>query len=118
MAVDSKTQIYYIDLGGGLANIGAFKYAWRAKTGSYDDIGKDMGVNTAKDTEKGLIFGANSPKPARVRINYVYSGGTTRSVIRFCEPDKLNALTTGGAINGKKIKVNGVAYNVSSCDIA
>lgn len=113
MAAESKTQIYYIDLGGGLANVGAFKYAWRARKGSYDNVESAMGVKKASDTEKGLIFGANSPKPAKVRINLVGRG----SVTRFCEPDKLNSLTTGGALNGKKLKVRGVEYNINSCEI-
>lgn len=110
---DAKTQIYYIDLGGGLANVGSFKYAWRAKKGAYDDIGSAMGVKAAKDTEKGLIFGANSPKPAKVRINLVNHG----SIVRYCEPDKINSLTTGGAINGKKVKVAGKQFDINSCEL-
>lgn len=116
-AADAKTTIFYVNLGGGLANVGSFRYAWRAKKDAYDNIGAGLGVVKAKDTDKNLIFGANHPKPAKVRINFDTAKGT-RSTLRWCEPDKLNNVVVGGAINSKKIKVNGNEYNINSVEIA
>jgi hypothetical protein len=113
MATQAKTQIYYINMGGTVGNLGAFRYAWRARKDAYDNIGAGLGVVKAKDTDKGLIFGANSPKPARVRLSL--ADGT--SVIRFCEPDKLSGVLTGGTINGKLVKVNGKGRNVNKVDL-
>lgn len=112
MATESKTAIFYINLGGTVANAGAFRYAWRAKTGSYDNIDKALGVVKAKDTDKGLIFGANRPNPTRVRINCAGS----KVAYRWCEPDKVSSVTTGGTLNGKKIKINGTQYNIDSVE--
>jgi len=117
MAKESKTQIYYINLGGGIADLGAMRYAWRGAKSTYENIAPELGVNVAKDTDDGLIYGANNPRPAEVRIGYTDSTGSARSVVRFCEPDKLGSVTTGGSLNGKKIKVGGKEYNITGVAI-
>src|SRR6476469_5463028 len=109
---EPKTVIFYINLGGGLANIGALRYAWRGKKNSYKNIGPDLGVETGKDTDNALLFGLNDPKPAKVRIHYTKADGETGSVIRFCEPDKINKVTTGGALKDKKININGSEFKI------
>ncbi|MCL6750067.1 hypothetical protein KBT16_03375 [Nostoc sp. CCCryo 231-06] len=116
-AKEAKTQVYYINLGGTVGNVGAMRYAWRGKKNSYKDIGAAMGVVSAKDTDSGLMFGANSPRPALVRIGYTDASGNSKSVVRFCEPDKIGNVTTGGKINGKKITVAGKEYNINSCTL-
>lgn len=117
MAKEAKTQVYYINIGGGLANIGAVRWAWRGKKNLYKNIDKDLGVVLAKDNDKGLVYGTNNPRPALVRINYTDDTGAARSTIRFCEPDKLNAVTLGGALNGKKVWVAGKEYNINRVTI-
>lgn len=57
-----------------------------------------MGVLVAKDTDDNLTFGANQPKPAKVRINL--QGG--KSVTRFADPSKLEDLLVKGTLNKKK----------------
>jgi hypothetical protein len=116
-AKEAKTQIYYINLGGTVGNVGAMRYAWRGKKNAYKNIGDAMGVVTAKDTDSGLMFGANSPRPALVRIGYTAADGSSKSVTRFCEPDKIGDVTTGGKINGKKITVGGTEFNINSCTL-
>jgi hypothetical protein len=121
------TQVFYIDLGGTLANIGAIRYGWRGHENSYDNIGSAMGVNKVTDTTQGIVFGANRPKPIPVRINFrtgnasglFGSSNATRSVTRWAEPDKIGDLTLGGAINGKKIKIgpNSTEYDINSVSI-
>lgn len=117
MATDAKTQVYYINIGGGLANIGSVRFAWRGKKNLYKNIADGLGVVLAKDTDKGLMFGSNHPKPAQVRISYVDSSGNARSTIRYCEPDKLNSVTLGGSLNGKKVWVAGNEYNINQVTI-
>ncbi|MBD2503415.1 hypothetical protein [Anabaena azotica] len=113
MATEAKTQVYYINIGGGLANVGAVRWAWRGRKNLYKNIASGLGVVLAKDTDKGLVYGTNSPRPAEVRINYTDSTGKAASTIRFCEPDKLNSVTHGGALNGKKVWVAGKEYNIN-----
>lgn len=113
MAKDSKTQVYYVNLGGGLANAGAIRWAWRGKKDLYKNIAGELGVVLAKDTDQGLMYGTNKPRPAVVRISYVDANGSSRSTLRFCEPDKISNVTTGGKLNGKKVWVAGKEYNIN-----
>lgn len=118
MATESKTQVYYINLGGTVGNVGAMRFAWRGKKDAYPKAIADvLGVVIAKDTDSGLMFGANSPRPALVRIGYTDGNGNSKSTIRFCEPDKIGDVTTGGKLNGKKVKIAGKEYNINSCTL-
>ncbi|MBN3907593.1 MAG: hypothetical protein HWQ35_13845 [Nostoc sp. NMS1] len=117
MATDAKTQVYYINLGGSVGDIGAMKFAWRGKKDAYKNIAEGLGVKLAKDTDSGLMFGANSPRPAEVRIGYTDANGNSKSAVRFCEPDKIGDVTTGGKINGKKIKIGASEYNINGVSI-
>jgi hypothetical protein len=117
MAKESKSQVYYVNLGGSVGNAGAIRYAWRGKRDAYKNIAKDLGVVLAKDTDKGLMFGCNSPAPAMVRIGYTSADGSNKSAVRFCEPDKINSVTTGGALNGKKIKIGANEFNINNVTI-
>ncbi|WP_413176516.1 hypothetical protein [Anabaena azotica] len=118
MAESKRSEIYYINLGGTVGNAGALRYAWRTPKGSYDGIASALGAVKAKDTDKGLIFGANAPKPVEVSITYQIDSNRTGNTIRFCEPDKVNGVTTGGALNGKQITVRGKKYQINNVRIA
>lgn len=111
-ASEPKTQIFYINLGGGVGDIGATRYAWRGKKGSYDNIAEELGVKIAKDTDTGLCFGINYPAPAKVRISYIGSDGASRSAVRFCEPDKISDVTTGGKLGSKEIKIGTKSFKI------
>jgi hypothetical protein len=113
MATEAKTQVYYINVGGGLANVGSVRWAWRGKKNLYKNIAADLGVVLAKDTDSGLMFGVNNPRPSVVRISYTDAQGNSRTTLRFCETDKLNAVTHGGKLNGKKVWVAGKEYNIN-----
>ncbi|MEH2337096.1 hypothetical protein [Nostoc sp.] len=117
MATESKTQVYYINLGGTVANIGAMRFAWRGKKNLYKNIAAGLGVVLAKDTDKALMFGANNPRPAEVRIGYTDASGNSKSTVRFCEPDSIASVTTGGTLNKKKVWVAGKEYNINSVNI-
>ncbi|MBN4004747.1 hypothetical protein [Nostoc sp. LPT] len=118
MAKEAKSQVYYINLGGTVGNAGAMRFAWRGNKDAYPKaVADELGVVIAKDTDAGLMFGANSPRPAKVRIGYTDANGNSKSTIRFCEPDKIGAVTTGGKLNGKKIKIAGKEYNINGVAI-
>lgn len=107
---------HFINLGGTVANIAAIRWGFRAPKDAYKNIGAGLGVTTVSDNNRsGIVYGANSPKPVRVRISYkegAAAGGgnagtandVTRSVRRFCEPDKIGEVTFG-SLNGQKIFV-------------
>lgn len=106
---------FYINLGGGLADIGAVRFGFRAPVNAYDNIAGYMGVVPITDVQvSGVLFGANSPRPGKVRISYRTGGlaSTRRGAIRYCEPDKLGDVTVGGAINGQQVVVNGAKYEI------
>jgi hypothetical protein len=105
-------QIHYITINGNGSN---FKYAWRAPKGSYGTLAKELGVTLAKATEKGLVFGANSPKPPEISITYYKKGnsGDTASTTRFCDHEKLQNVLTG-SLKGKKLSVRGKSYTIVS----
>lgn len=95
---------YFIKLGSGLGGaVAPIKYAFYAPKDAYKGLAKDLGVEKAKQTERGLVFGANQPKPARVRINFEGGGSTTR----FCDPSKVEGVTVGGKLNKKKVEIAG-----------
>lgn len=127
-------QRHFINLGGGLANLGAIRWGFRAPKSSYNNIAPDLGVTFVADNNNtGIVYGCNAPKPARVRITYKAAnlggggaGGTgndvARSVRRFCEYDKLNSVCFG-ALNGKKIFIvdlddgGGTEYDIDSATL-
>lgn len=86
---------------------GAFKIAWRAPIDSYPkDVAKELGViaEDAKKPTPGLVFGANSPRPARVRINVKKSQGKSSSYILFANPGNIPRLINGNVLKGKSFK--------------
>lgn len=98
------STVYYIELGAGLGGAMApIKYAFYAPKDSYKGLAREMGVKEAKENERGLVFGANQPKPSRVRINFEGGGSTTR----FCDPGKVEAVVVGGRLNKKKVDIAG-----------
>lgn len=109
-------QRAYINLGGTVANIAAIRWGFRHPAGAYTGIAAGLGVNLVTDADSsGIVYGANAPKPVRVRITYKVAaaggggaGGTandvSRSVRRLCEPDKLNSVLFGG-LNAAKVNV-------------
>lgn len=101
--------VLFIKLGSGLGGaISPMKYAWRTKNKAPSKgILSALGWFEAKESETGLVFGANNPKPARVRINFEGGGSTTA----FCDPSKVEGVTIGGKLNKKKWNVEGRFLN-------
>ena len=107
----AKSTILYVKLGKSI------KYGWRVTgdTLSGKTIRDALGIIKAKENEQDIVMGANSPKPARVRINFE-GGGSTLS---FCDPAKLENVTIKGALNKKTYDIEGKFKNkkVSSVTI-
>lgn len=87
--------VHYInlDVGGG----DTMKYAWYADDAKYANILAGVGVSVAAANESGLIFGANKPKPVRVRLNF--DDGSSQVI--FCNPTNLGDVL-GGSLNGNQ----------------
>ncbi len=86
---------------------GAFKLAWRAPIETYPkEIAAQLGVTAVDEAkpEPGLVFGANSPRPARVRINVQKSQGQSSSYTLFANPQKIPALINGNVLKGKTFR--------------
>jgi len=124
---------FYVNIGGAVGDLGEAKFGFRAPLDSYDNIRGELGVvklgNIVSDrtgnnaSARGILFGANYPKPPKVRINFRISrvgrgasNDHTRSAMRYCDPDKLGSVLNG-ALNSKKIKVNGTARAIDSVSI-
>jgi hypothetical protein len=113
-----------------LLNVG-----FRAPKHAYDNIGSAMGVVTADDSTQGVVYGANSPKPAKVRISYkkglisAITGDTgnaltellgsqlSGSATRWCEPDKIGDVTVGKALNKQTVRVGLFEYEIDEVTI-
>lgn len=86
--------------------IGDVKYAWRAENDKYKDIAAACGIKKADDKTNNLVFGANIPKPVRVRLNFKPGiagnlGTDPSSQIIFCDSTKLDSVL-GKGLAGKK----------------
>ncbi|MEM9220605.1 MAG: hypothetical protein AAGD25_40580 [Cyanobacteria bacterium P01_F01_bin.150] len=90
-------QVYYIEYDGG------GKYAWEAEEDKYKEIASACGIKKAGNSTKSLFFGANKPKPPRVRLNFEEGRGDCGgSQLIFCDPDKLVSITQQNKLKGKK----------------
>lgn len=79
--------------------IGTNKLGFYVPKDAYKGIEAELGVK--KETNnKGMIFGANKPKPEVVRIT-LENG---KSYTRFCHPNKKVGLVYEGKLNGKQFK--------------
>jgi hypothetical protein len=114
---EPKSDLMICPLGGGIGNIFAINFAFRCRKDAYKNIADDLGIAKAQDTDNGLVFGMNNPRPVTVRINYVDGAGVPKSTNRFCQPDSVSNVTTGGSLNNKKVVVNGQEYSITSVTI-
>lgn len=99
--------VYYIDIKDSSAKGKGegIKFAWRAPSDTYpDDVAKELGVNKAKDEDGGLIFGMNSPRPVKLRINYSSKQGSSSSALLFCDPSQLSHVLVGNSLRGKAFR--------------
>ena len=95
MARDAKYQIWKITING-------VKYAWRGPKDLYDGVEAACGVKKAGDNEKNLVFGANMPKPPRLRFNLANG----KSKLLRVDPSKVESLMRGDANNRKVGRTN------------
>lgn len=107
----AKLKRHFINLGGTTGNLGAVRFGFRAPDYAYDDIAAGLGVTEVADNNNtGIVYGANNPRPVKVRLSFTRGGlsgigDSSGSVIRFCEPDKLNEVLFG-SLNAKTVKTS------------
>lgn len=116
---------YYCRIGGAVGDVGEIKFGFNAPDDAYKDIGDELGIikidgesGLTESDQRSIVFGANRPRPPRVRISYRvanFGGGLQndiiRSVTRYCDPDKIGSVLNG-AIRDKKITVAGIERDV------
>lgn len=123
MATRGRRDIVICKLGGTLGDAFAYNYAFYAPKDSYKNIAAALGckVQSIGRGTKGLSFGVNNIKPAKIRISYLdrdLGGGTAndnvRTVLRFCAWDQLDNVILGAALDRKKIHVDGHDYDIQN----
>jgi len=112
---------YYVRIGGAVGDVGEIKYGFVSPENAYEGIADELGVKEIAQNEdaKGIVFGANYPKPPKVRINFSFTEGTQEkrgSATRFCDTDKLGQVLNG-ALNDKTITVRGRSCKIESVSI-
>jgi len=116
---------FWCKIGGAIGDIGEAKFGWLAPHTSYNNIGRALGVMRLgrKSSTRGILFGANFPKPAKVAISFriarLGDGGSNdsnRRAIRYCDTDKLGQVLNGG-LRGKKVRVSGKDYDITAVSI-
>ena len=88
---------------GWYVDMGKWNYAWKAPEEKYKDIASIIGVKRITDNTQDLVWGANKPKPMRVRLNFEAPsrGARAGSQTIFVSPSKLDDIFSG-KLNGKK----------------
>ena len=117
---------YYVRIGGAVADIGEAKFGFSAPDYAYDNIGDELGVIKISDNNsaRGILFGANYPKPPRVRLSSIdpNSGGgqandLNKSAVRYCDPDKLGQVLNG-SLNDAVCQTRGGDFLVNQVSMA
>lgn len=125
----AESAAYKVSIGGAIGDVGELQYGFYSQYDAYDNIRDALGVVKLKESDdrRGIGFGINFPRPAKVRINFLdknadlnpvdrTSNNKSRSCMRFCDVDKLGQVLNG-ALNKKKVKINGVEYAIRSVSI-
>lgn len=103
-----------VKIGGAVADAGEIRYGWNTNPKNYEGLDDELGISELDKDEaaKNVVFGANKPKPPRVRISYgkkvTVNGVETLerkgSRTIYCDPDKVGRIL-GGSMRGKAIQV-------------
>ncbi|NJL48732.1 MAG: hypothetical protein HC929_16190 [Leptolyngbyaceae cyanobacterium SM2_5_2] len=84
---------YYIELGG-------INYGFAVPKDSYKGIETLLGVKKVASNTKNVVYGANSPKPPRVRIR-TENG---KSYTRFIDSKKIDSAIVDSGLIGKTLR--------------
>ena len=102
---------FYVRIGGAVGDVGETKYGWRTAPYKVEGIADELGILPVKTSDK-VVYGANQPKPPRVRIQWGKNenvGGEEVFIVEgsrtiFCDTDKLGQVLNG-SLRGKTMKV-------------
>lgn len=108
---------YYINAGRG-ATGGGVRLGFYANATAYDNIGGDLGVTKITGrAPTNIVFGANSPRPMKVRITYLIrrlgnGNDETGSTIRFCDASRYEAVRGSALAGRKRVKIRGRQFGI------
>jgi len=114
----AKNAKYYVRIGGAVGDIGEAKFGFSAPDYAYDGIADELGVVKISDNDsaRGILFGANYPKPPRVRLSGNDRQGLLpdklEAAVRYCDPDKLGRVLNG-SLNNATCKTRGGTFQVN-----
>lgn len=113
---------YYCRIGGAVGDIGEARFGFRAPDYAYDGIADELGITKLTDnaSARGVLFGANYPKPPRVRLSGVDPnlGEDKRvSAVRYCDPDKLGRVLNG-SLNDATCKTRNSEFLIDQVSMA
>jgi hypothetical protein len=83
------------------------RFGWNAAANDYGGAEDAFGVKDATGV-KGVLYGANTPKPPKVRI----STDKDKTYVRYCDPAKLGSVL-GTALAGTSFK-GGLIKSIST----
>lgn len=113
---------YYVRIGGAVGDIGEARFGFSAPDYAYDGIGDELGVVkiTDNDSARGILFGANFPKPPKVRLSGIdpdLGNDVQRSAVRYCDPDKLGRVLNG-SLNDATVRTRGGGIRINQASMA
>lgn len=89
---------YYIQLGG-------INYGFAVPKDSYKGLETTLGVKKVTGSTKNVVYGANSPKPPRVRIRTEKG----KTYTRFIDDSKIKSAIIDSGLKGKTFKGSKIA---------
>jgi hypothetical protein len=113
---------YWVKIGGAVGDVGESRFGFSAPDYAYDNIGDELGVTKISDNNsaRGILFGANYPKPPRVRLSGIdpnLGGDRQRSAIRYVDPDKVGRVLNG-SLNDAVCTTRGGQFNINQATMA
>ena len=119
----ARNAKYYVRIGGAVGDIGESRFGFQAPENAYDGIGDELGVVKITDnaSARGILFGANYPKPPRVRLSGTDPSGLLPdknvSAVRYCDPDKVGRVLNG-SLNDAVCTTRGGQFQVNQASMA
>lgn len=119
----AKNAKYYVKIGGAVGDVGEARFGFSAPENAYNGIGDELGVVKITDnaSARGILFGANYPKPPRVRLSGNDPSGLLPdklvSAVRYCDPDKLGRVLNG-SLNDAVCTTRGGQFQVNQASVA
>lgn len=118
----ARNKKFYVRIGGAVGDVGEARFGFRAPDYAYDNIADELGVVELTDnaSARGVLFGANNPKPPKVRLSGIdpeLGDDEPVSATRYCDPDKLGRVLNG-SLNDAVCKTRGRQFLINGASPA